>query len=102
MYIKFNYKEKWFFYGPWTEVSVQYGCKRTPSEELPMTLSDSEGPFGVDEIFPQPLEGEDPMKAGYTVITGTDEVDCRKSIALLRCHAYLLTENGRTIERISN
>lgn len=102
MYIKFNYKETWFFYGPWTEVSVQYGCQRTPIPEYPMTLSDSYGQFVADEIFPQPLSGEDEMKAGYTVIAGTDKDGVRKSIALFRCSAYLLAENGSTIEKIAN
>jgi hypothetical protein len=67
-----------------------------------MTLSDSGGSFQVDEILAQPLVGEDEMKAGYTVVSGTSTEGERRAIALLRCHAYLLAENGSTIEKIAN
>jgi hypothetical protein len=104
IYVKFNYKGAWFFYGPWKDVAVHYGCGRNDQKDKPSTFSfpncDPENTMVVDEIFQDVKKDHDSKpSSGYTVITGWEEGQF-KGIALLYCQAYLLTAEGKTLERI--
>ena len=98
IYIKFNYKGAWFFYGPWKEVAVHYGCEKLDS---PMVFSFPGCDLGnttiVDEIFKN--DQKEKPSCLYTIITGWEEGQY-KAIALLDCKAYLLTSEGKTLEKI--
>jgi hypothetical protein len=103
IYIKFNYKAAWFFYGPWKEVAVHYGCSRSDQADRPTTFSfercDPDNTMIVDEIFQNDQRDNSKPSSGYTIVTGYEEGQF-KAIALLDCQAYLLTAEGKTLERI--
>ena len=102
MYIKFNYKGSWIFYGPWDDVHVQYGCQ-CKDENCPMILASESGDELVEELFVQQLlDGQKATGVGYTIIAGIDKTGCWRRIALYNCKTYLLTESGNTIEKIAN
>jgi len=103
IYVKFNYKDAWFFYGPWKEVAVHYGCMKVNQADCQtMTLRfpgcDPDNTMLVDEIFQNDQKSLEPS-SGYTVVTGWDNGEF-KAIALFECKAYLLTAEGKTLERI--
>jgi len=103
IYVKFNYKEAWFFYGPWKDVAVHYGCTRTNeaggSAVFSFPKCDPENTMTVDEIFENDRRSSSEPSSGYTVVSGWEEWQF-KAIALLDCQAYLLTAEGKTLERI--
>jgi hypothetical protein len=104
IYIKFNYKGAWFFYGPWKEVAIHYGCERKDSLSDSPTVfifpkCDPNNTTMVDEIFQNDQRDDSKPSSGYTVVTGWEEGQF-KAIALLDCKAYLLTAEGKTLERI--
>jgi len=96
MYIKFNSKGVWFFYGPWYEIKVHYGVlKSLLDKSKPMVFNLSEdSSITCNEIFDN--DGED-----YILISGWDEKGQYQSIALCGCQAYLLSAEGKTLERLS-
>ena len=103
IYIKFNYKAAWFFYGPWKEVAVHYGCDRIDQGDSLMMFKfpkcEPDNTMIVDEIFQNDQKDDSKSSSGYTVVSGWEEGQF-KAIALLDCQAYLLTAEGKTLERI--
>jgi len=103
IYVKFNYNAAWFFYGPWKEVAVHYGCSRADQSGGPTVFSfsgcESSNTMVVDEIFQNDHRDNSHPSGGYTIISGWEEGRL-KAIALLDCSAYLLTAEGKTLERI--
>jgi hypothetical protein len=105
IYVKFNFKATWFYYGPWKDIAVHYNCPRrdrdnaTPVFKIGFTNENTE--ICVDEIFAQdtPIENGS-IHSGYTIITGYDENGKWCAIALSGCQAYLLTREGKTLDRI--
>jgi len=105
MYVKFNYKGGWFFYGPWENVQVRYVCKREVTDKG-RTYFSLIGPSNpehlfVDEIFVQNLiEGLNENTVVYTVIIGNEKGTYR-GIALYGCTTFLLNEEGKTMEKLN-
>ena len=95
IYVKFKYKGAWFFYGPWKEVKVQYNRKQFGPDALPKQFNIDNCLFTVDEVF---INGN--SDDGYTIVSGWDK-GVYRSIALDNLSgAYLLTAEGKTLERI--
>lgn len=95
IYVKFNYKEAWYFYGPWKEVKLQYNCKQWGSQPLPNQFEIENCLFIVEKSFITKS-----CVDGYTIVSGWD-CGIYRSIALSNeGKAYLLTADGKTLERI--
>jgi len=107
IYIKINYKAGWMYYGPWKDININYNCSRRDrgaGESILFKTGVAESgeaiEICVDEIF---LQGEaddkKPHSDGYTIVTGWDD-GLFRSMALKGCTAYLLTPEGKTLDRI--
>jgi len=102
IYVKLNYKATWLFYGPWKDVRVHYNCTRRDRVDGPILFKiGNEEEICVDEIF---CQGDENLKdlvknPEYTIVSGFED-GLYRSMAIKGCTAYLLTPEGKTLDRI--